>query len=199
MTKMSRVHILLTGPPAVGKTTLVKAVVEILKRDRLTVCGFYTEEVRRDGVRIGFDVVTMDDRRAPLARSTSDNTSHQHGRQPQIGKYVVNVKSFEDISLSALELPTSLSSNEKVVMVVDEVGKMEVLSKPFQIAIQGLFCRPNCIVLATIPLSKGPTTIPLVQSLRSRNDTKVYEVSRENRDSFVQELVCAIKNFAMTP
>ena len=60
----------------VGKTTLVCRVCEIL-RERCgpsTVQGFYTQEVREEvggrgrGRRIGFDVVTFDGKRGPLAR-----------------------------------------------------------------------------------------------------------------------------------
>lgn len=52
----------------VGKTTLVKHVVEQLKELGILLIGFYTEEVRGHYGRIGFDVVTLDGQRAPLAR-----------------------------------------------------------------------------------------------------------------------------------
>jgi len=52
----------------VGKTTLVKHVVQQLQELGVTLIGFYTEEVRGHHGRIGFDVVTLDGQRAPLAR-----------------------------------------------------------------------------------------------------------------------------------
>ena len=66
----------------VGKTTLVRNVCDLLQeRHGVIVRGFYTEEVRvaggggggargrGRGPRIGFDVVTLDGKRAPLARA----------------------------------------------------------------------------------------------------------------------------------
>jgi len=57
--------------PGVGKTTLCKKVQEVLKRKGVRVQGFYTEEVRNSqkGSRVGFDVVTLDGQRGPLART----------------------------------------------------------------------------------------------------------------------------------
>ena len=55
----------------VGKTTLCKKVYEVLLADKgLQVRGFYTEEVRRSqkSGRVGFDIVTLDGKRGPLAR-----------------------------------------------------------------------------------------------------------------------------------
>lgn len=64
-------HILLTGLPGVGKTSVIRAVVQSLwdKHGLQTAAkGFYTEELRAEGRRVGFDVVTLDGKRSYLAR-----------------------------------------------------------------------------------------------------------------------------------
>ena len=50
--------LLLTGRPGVGKTTVIRKVVEAVHQERLG--GFYTEEVREHGRRRGFRAVTFD-------------------------------------------------------------------------------------------------------------------------------------------
>ena len=55
----------------VGKTTLCRKVYEVLKDKGIQVQGFSTEEVRNSqrGSRVGFDVVTLEGQRGPLART----------------------------------------------------------------------------------------------------------------------------------
>ena len=52
----------------VGKTTLIRKTCDELKKRHIPVQGFYTEECRQGSHRIGFDVVTLDGNRQPLAR-----------------------------------------------------------------------------------------------------------------------------------
>ncbi|XP_043367312.1 cancer-related nucleoside-triphosphatase isoform X3 [Dermochelys coriacea] len=61
-------HVFLTGPPGIGKTTLIQKATEALKSSGVPIDGFYTEEVREHGRRIGFDVVTLSGRRGTLSR-----------------------------------------------------------------------------------------------------------------------------------
>lgn len=57
--------VLLTG---VGKTTLVQKACEALVSSGVGVEGFYTEEVREGGRRVGFDVVTVAGEKGRLSR-----------------------------------------------------------------------------------------------------------------------------------
>ncbi|HLE08920.1 MAG TPA: nucleoside-triphosphatase, partial [Thermodesulfobacteriota bacterium] len=53
-------NILLTGRPRVGKSTLIRKVVERLKEfGYKNIGGFYTLEVRKEGERAGFSINTL--------------------------------------------------------------------------------------------------------------------------------------------
>lgn len=83
----------------VGKTTLTKKISAALAEKGVSLSGFYTEEVRKDGVREGFDIVTVDGVRGRLARDAallSPPITHR------IGKYGVFVKEFETIAIPCL-------------------------------------------------------------------------------------------------
>ncbi|XP_069340655.1 cancer-related nucleoside-triphosphatase isoform X2 [Eulemur rufifrons] len=94
-------HVFLTGPPGVGKTTLIQKASEVLKSSGVPVDGFYTEEVRQGGRRIGFDVVTLSGTRGPLSRVGLDPPPGK--RECRVGQYVVDVTSFEHLALPVLK------------------------------------------------------------------------------------------------
>jgi nucleoside-triphosphatase len=64
-----RMHLFVTGQPGVGKSTLIQRVLEQLQLPAQSATGFYTEEVRSDGERKGFDVVTLGGQRSILSRA----------------------------------------------------------------------------------------------------------------------------------
>lgn len=57
MSTQAKRILLITGAPGIGKTTLIRKVAEILSN--LAIAGFYTEEIRDEGERQGFRLVTF--------------------------------------------------------------------------------------------------------------------------------------------
>ncbi|XP_061480488.1 cancer-related nucleoside-triphosphatase isoform X1 [Rhineura floridana] len=93
-------HVFLTGPPGIGKTTLIQKATEILKSSSVPIDGFYTEEVREGGRRVGFDVVTLSGRRGVLSRVGSGPAAARC--EYRVGQYVVDLTSFEQLALPLL-------------------------------------------------------------------------------------------------
>ncbi len=111
--------IVLTGEPGSGKTTVVRKVLERLS-GRIPMTGFFTEEIRMSGKRVGFQGVTLDGRKFPLA--------HVDTKGPlRVGPYGVDLTGLESIGVSSL---SPMSPGELVV--IDEIGKMECLSEAFK-------------------------------------------------------------------
>ena len=78
--------LLLTGLPGVGKTTLVRRVVDSLPD--LHPAGFYTAEIRERGQRRGFRAVGMDGSEGLLAHVEIPGVH-------RVGRYGVDVEGFE--------------------------------------------------------------------------------------------------------
>lgn len=135
--------------------------------------GFYTEEVRGTrGGRLGFDVVALDGRRGSLARV---------GRTgPRVGKYGVDLESFEDIGVGALE---SGLREPHQVLVLDELGKMEFLSAAFVLLLERVFESPNPL-LGTILYRRHPVG----DRLRRAPGVELILVTTQNRDALPAEL-----------
>ena len=89
--------ILLTGHPGVGKTTAIKSIIALLGNK---AGGFYTQEVRAQGRRTGFEIVPLDGRTAWLASRSSAVTFKEEIR---FGKYRINLRAIDSIAVPALK------------------------------------------------------------------------------------------------
>ncbi|XP_030628575.1 cancer-related nucleoside-triphosphatase [Chanos chanos] len=179
-------HIFLTGTPGVGKTTLVQKVCEAMISAGVTINGFYTEEVREGGRRVGFDVVTVKGERAHLSRVGNPSGASGGRREYRVGQYVVDLPSFENL---ALPLFRNVGGG---VFVIDEIGKMELFSQAFIRAVRQTLDSSSCSILGTIPIPKGKP-LGLVEEVRGRKDVKVFMVTKENRDTIFEDILGALK------
>jgi nucleoside-triphosphatase len=162
--------ILLTGVPGVGKTTIIKKVVAGLG-DR--AAGFFTEEVREASTRSGFDVITLDGRRAVLSRKTLKS-------RHRVGKYGVDVRGIDSVAVPAID--DAVSRNK--IVVIDEIGKMELFSKAFREAVMRAFAAPNPLV-AVIMLKPNP----FADAIKQRDYVEVIRVTEGNRDSLPRTIL----------
>ncbi|XP_063958967.1 cancer-related nucleoside-triphosphatase-like [Lytechinus pictus] len=173
-------HIFLTGPPGVGKTTLVRKTCSELMSRSIPLQGFYTEELRESGKRTGFDIITLDEQRGSLAK-----IGGQKG--PKVGQYTVNLPSFERLALPVL----SPQRESSPVYVIDEIGKMELFSQGFIQAVRRLLDQSDTTIFGTIPVPKG-RPLGLVEEVRGRADVQVFTISKENRDGIMDDILRAV-------
>jgi len=170
---LRRKNILLTGRPGVGKTTLIWKIVDELKRKGIKIGGFYTEEIRKEGSRVGFKIVSLDGREGLLAHIDCES-------KVRVGKYKVNLKDIEGILVPLLEE----AQKECKIIIIDEIGKMEVCSPLFRKAIFKCLDSDR-IVLAT--LSQGRA--PFFDQIRQRRDILLLEVTEKNQGKILSEIL----------
>jgi nucleoside-triphosphatase len=170
-------RILVEGRPGSGKTTVAARVAELLAERGATVRGFVTHEVRERGRRVGFDVETLGGKRATLA--------HVSVPEPvRVGRYGVDVQAFERIALPELADPP-----HGAVVVVDELGKMELASERFRAAVERLLDGPSAL-LATVHVFRHPFT----DELKARRDVERIRVTHAGRDALPERLARALSD-----
>ncbi len=74
--------------------------------------------------------------------------------------------------------------NENVVVVVDEIGKMECFSSMFKQALINLLDSHNTVV-GSISLKADA----FIRAIKKRPDTLLIPVSEKNRDALVEEIL----------
>ncbi|KAG9461459.1 hypothetical protein GDO78_016818 [Eleutherodactylus coqui] len=99
---------------------------------------------------------------------------------------------FFSISFVLSTQKSSTKALNKRVCVIDEIGKMELFSQPFTSAVGKVLDNPSVVVLGTLPVSKG-RLLPFVEEIRHRQDVKLFNVTKQNRDEIVHEIVTSIE------
>jgi nucleoside-triphosphatase len=160
---------LLTGRPGTGKTSIIKQAVAGMKGK---AGGFYTEEIRSQGVREGFRLVTLDGHSAILAHIDIHS-------QYRVSKYGVDLNSLDRVGVSALYQ----AAEECDLVVVDEIGKMELFSANFREAVLHIIDSGKK-VLGTIMLSPNPWA----DAIKRQPQVNLVEVTRVNYQSVLEEL-----------
>lgn len=167
--KIMKKNIMISGMPGVGKTSLLKAV---LSRLPLSAGGFISEELREKGERVGFLIRTLDGKEGVLAHKDKP-TPHR------LGKYYINLADLERIAVKSIEE----AINDKELIVIDEIGKMELVSPLFRQATLKALDSPKP-VLATLHRANEP----FLNSIRQRADTIVLWLTPQNREEIFEQV-----------
>ena len=160
-------RIAVTGPPGVGKSTLVAKVVEA---SCLQAGGVLARERRYKDRRVGFELLD-------LCSGAIGILADEAGSGPQLGKYRVHPEDQDRVGARAIE--AALKSD---LIVVDEVGPMELTSHRFVLAVEMAIAssKPMLVVLHQWSNHR------LAKKIRST--FKVYTVTRENREALAEEI-----------
>ena len=148
-------RVLIDGPPTSGKSTLAVRTVEILRERGEQLFGFTTSEIRRGGRRTGFTVTGV-------ASGLERVLALRGVDGPKVGTYGVDVEAFEEVAL--IEITSGLDLGG--TLVIDEVGKMELLSPAFAGLVEHIFTAPRLLATAQRPVDKRVAPIVARSKLR---------------------------------
>ncbi|MGQ9706068.1 MAG: NTPase [bacterium] len=168
--------ILITGRPGVGKTTFVKRLLDELSI--ADICGFWTDEIRENGVRIGFRIITVDGREGILAMKGIN-------KLPMVGSYSIYVDEIERLIVPEIEK----AIRDRKICIIDEIGSMELKSARFRKVINDVF-NSNVKLIATVKLKRDS----YLENLMSKEDISVYVLTENNRAKLLGELRLLIRS-----
>lgn len=169
------IHILLTGNPRTGKTTLIKRIVKDLRHP----CGgFYTEEIAREGKRVGFRIKTLNGKEGILAMKGLRSRF-------RLGKYGINIKDLEEIGVKAVM--EALENRDFII--IDEIGKMELFSQKFKdIVLKALDSGKRLIGVI------HAADLGFLKSIKARGDVTLFEVDLSNHEEIMGKITSLISS-----
>ncbi|MFI5355256.1 MAG: nucleoside-triphosphatase, partial [Desulfobaccales bacterium] len=137
--------------------------------------GFYTREVREQGVRVGFEIVTLDGQAAML--------SHVDFPGPyRVGRYGVNLENLRRVGLAALEVFCCRPGGDLVV--VDEVGRMECLSPQFVETLERLWTKPVPLLITVAEKGGG-----YMAAIKEKSELILITVTQDNRNGLPDKIL----------
>jgi len=159
--------ILITGRPGIGKSTICSKLITNLKDHNIVIGGLITPEVRRNNARIGFKLVD-------LLSGKEEYLAHiSHPSSVKVGRYYVNLIALEHIGVAAI-MQASVDAD---VIIIDEIGPMEIKSKIFFETLLNTITNKKSFVIVVHWRLKS-----LLINLLPKNQFKLYEVTVKNRD-----------------
>lgn len=141
----------------------------------LRIRGFTTEEIRESGERAGFRIETFDGAGAVFA--------HVKIRSPhRVGKYGVDLAALDRVAAE------QLSPKGADAVFIDEIGKMETLSRTFVERVESLLDSP-AVLVATVGQRGGG----FIEAVKRRPDVLLWTLSRANRDRMPAEIAAWVR------
>lgn len=164
----------ITGKPGVGKLTVVQRALLLLTGSGYKAGGIVCPEIRVARHRVGFEIVD-------LATGRRGTLSHVHGTVgPRVGRYRVNVSELTEVTVGAFKRALKASD----VVVVDEIGPMELTSDEFIDAVHRVLQEP----IPLLAILHWHMRHPLIRMARASPDHVTFEVTLENRDALPRRI-----------
>ncbi len=107
---------------------------------------------------------------------------------PRVGRYGVDLEAFEAVALPALR------RKHQGIVLIDELGKMELASERFRAAVERLLSEPVALV-ATVHAAGHHFT----DALKRRGDVEVIRLTAENREALPGRLAERLSRAASPP
>jgi nucleoside-triphosphatase THEP1 len=188
--------VFITGQPGCGKTTCVKKLLETLREEGVSangvkVTGFYTDEVLGSGSqRVGFDVVSVAEQDSKEERSVLSRKDLKGKDFPKTGQYGVDVASFERVALKTMALPEA--SDQVVLYVIDEIGRMEMHSERFKQRVAELQREEKALVCGSIAAPRYGHVVPMCEDIKAIPGVNTINMTPSARDETTQRFVAAV-------
>jgi nucleoside-triphosphatase len=164
----------ITGLPSVGKTATLERIVKKLEQDEFRVGGMITRSLIENDEKVGFRVIDWRSREEAVFAHKDFDTKFK--AETDDGVYSVDLEALERIGVKAIA--DSIASPDVDIVIIDEVGKMEMHSEKFCKTVIEALDANKPVIMTLHKKSRNP----LLQDIRRRDDVRILEVTAVNKN-----------------
>lgn len=165
---MYSMNILLTGQPHSGKTTFITKLLKGVEEKK----GFITKEIKEEGQRVGFQLVSSSGATATLA--------HINHKSPyQVSRYFVDVNNLDRL------IDPLFTFEPSQLLYIDEIGQMELFSDRFKELVLTYLNASNDFIGTVTNVYSDE----FVEKVKQRDDVRIIEVTEDNRSMLADKIV----------
>jgi len=161
--------LLIMGAYGSGKSKLMERLITKLGSG-IRVGGYYTRDIMENGEKVGIKIVTVDKQEGVLAHVKSES-------RVRVGKFGVNLEDIEKVAVPSIQRAIM----EDAVVMIDEIGRMELYSGHFRDAVEDALDSTNPMV-ATVQ-EEGSV---YASEIKSRAGVRVLHLDLNNRDDVLR-------------
>lgn len=166
----------ITGKPRIGKSTIIKEVIRRLKAEGIAVGGMLTSDIHEGWRRVGFSI-------EDISTGEKGILAHVqlHLSGPKVGKYTVNLTDLD--AIGARSINDALTQSEPRIIIIDEIGPMELKSRRFIEAVEKALKSDKHLIVSVHQRSAHE----LVRQIKSTFE--ILEVTEANRDELAAVII----------
>ncbi len=153
-------------------------MIKRLKAEGIAVGGMLTSDVQEGGRRVGFSIEDINTGEKGILAHVR---TYQRGPKVKVGKYVVNLTDLD--ALGANSIKNALIYPEPIIIIVDEIGPMELKSKKFIEAVEEAIKSGKSMLVSVHQKSEHE----LVRKVK--REFGMFEVTEENRDGIANRVI----------
>jgi nucleoside-triphosphatase THEP1 len=169
---------IVSGGIGQGKTTCIKNLLENFQKGNIPVSGIYSSRLMEKETTTGYDIVTISTNQAyKFLRNNGDSS------QSKIGNFYI----YEE---GLMEGNRELQINNSQIIIIDEVGKLELSEKGWFDAVKHLIENPKNHLILSV---RDDFVTQVVERFRIRN-TIILNVSEKIQTDFYSTIIAEIKS-----
>ena len=176
---------LVTGEIGCGKTTVCRRVIELLQAQGVAVGGILAPaRLDGSGSKIGIDAVDVaTGERQPLAKHVPDGGE-------TIGTYTFDPAALQWAIERLLSAAVPRSTRTSRVLIVDEIGPLELVHQSGFVEILGPLANPDTVPRALVVVRRA--WVDVLRARLGRPDVRQFGIEIDNRERMPIEIVALL-------